>query len=55
MGLGALQLTPPVDFNGRLTLQVQATAIEGSTARARRRRTTSSSTSSPSPTRRSCR
>jgi len=29
--IGALQLTPPVDFNGRLTLQVQASAIEGST------------------------
>ena len=29
--IGALQLTPPLDFNGRLVLQVQASAIEGST------------------------
>jgi hypothetical protein len=29
--LAALQLTPPLDFNGRLVLEIQATAIEGST------------------------
>ena len=29
--IAVLQLTPPLDFNGRLTVQIQATAIEAST------------------------